>query len=189
MGGMKGGGRQRTATQEGINIRRDVTEECKKSLEATEALEKCTFCLYKTSPRSSFNPLKKNMSMSVWCLFHIPDKVASPSFDSCGDTDRSFFVRPYTRWKSSDVLYLQHRWTSSMTSIHTSLRLLWDNVQDKRLHSHRVLAMTLFFLGCWLTGLPTGFPFFSEPFLAISLCFSAPDTGVLKTHSTQWRRR
>lgn len=42
--------------------------------------------------------------------------------------------------------------------------------------SHRVLAMTLFFLGCWLTGLPTVLPFFNEPFLASSRCFSAQET-------------
>lgn len=35
----------------------------------------------------------------------------------------------------------------------------------------RVLAMTLFFLGCWLTGLPA-VPFFKDPFLASSRCFS-----------------
>lgn len=39
-----------------------------------------------------------------------------------------------------------------------------------------VRAMTLFFLGCWLTGLPM-LPFFREPFRASSLCFSAENTG------------
>lgn len=36
--------------------------------------------------------------------------------------------------------------------------------------------MTLFFLGCWLTGLPM-LPFFREPFRASSRCFSAGDMG------------
>lgn len=39
-----------------------------------------------------------------------------------------------------------------------------------------VRAMTLFFLGCWLTGLPM-LLFFREPFRASSLCFSAEDMG------------
>lgn len=34
-----------------------------------------------------------------------------------------------------------------------------------------------FFLGCWLTGLPT-VPFFTEPFLARSLCFSRKPQDV-----------
>ena len=39
-----------------------------------------------------------------------------------------------------------------------------------------VRAMTLFFLGCWLTGLPM-LPFFREPFRASSRCFSAGEHG------------
>ena len=39
-----------------------------------------------------------------------------------------------------------------------------------------VRAMTLFFLGCWLTGLPM-LPFFREPFRASSRCFSAENMG------------
>ena len=39
-----------------------------------------------------------------------------------------------------------------------------------------VRAMTLFFLGCWLTGLPM-LPFFREPFRASSRCFSAREHG------------
>lgn len=39
-----------------------------------------------------------------------------------------------------------------------------------------VRAMTLFFLGCWLTGLPM-LPFFREPFRASSRCFSAGKHG------------
>lgn len=49
--------------------------------------------------------------------------------------------------------------------------------------SHRVRAITLFFLGCWLTGLPTVLLFFSEPFRASSLCFSAKESR----HT--WRER
>ena len=48
--------------------------------------------------------------------------------------------------------------------------------------SYRVLAMTLFFLGCWLTGLPTVLLFFNEPFLASSLCFSERHTHT-HTHT------
>lgn len=47
----------------------------------------------------------------------------------------------------------------------------------ERSFSHRVRAITLFFLGCWLTGLPTVLLFFSEPFRASSLCFSAEESG------------
>lgn len=39
-----------------------------------------------------------------------------------------------------------------------------------------VRAMTLFFLGCWLTGLPM-LPFFREPFRASSRCFSVGEQG------------
>lgn len=42
--------------------------------------------------------------------------------------------------------------------------------------AYLVRAMTLFFLGCWLTGLPM-LPFFREPFRASSLCFSAGEHG------------
>lgn len=47
--------------------------------------------------------------------------------------------------------------------------------------SYRVRAITLFFLGCWLTGLPTVLLFFSEPFRANSLCFSAEDSAHVLT--------
>lgn len=39
-----------------------------------------------------------------------------------------------------------------------------------------VRAMTMFFLGCWITGLPM-LPFFREPFRASSRCFSAGEYG------------
>lgn len=39
-----------------------------------------------------------------------------------------------------------------------------------------VRAMTVFFLGCWITGLPI-LPFFREPFRASSRCFSAGEYG------------
>ena len=42
--------------------------------------------------------------------------------------------------------------------------------------AYLVRAMTLFFLGCWLTGLPM-LPFFREPFRASSRCFSAGGRG------------
>lgn len=42
--------------------------------------------------------------------------------------------------------------------------------------AHLVRAITLFFLGCWLTGLPM-LPFFREPFRASSRCFSAGEHG------------
>lgn len=42
--------------------------------------------------------------------------------------------------------------------------------------AYLVRAMTLFFLGCWLTGLPM-LPFFRDPFRASSRCFSAGENG------------
>ena len=42
--------------------------------------------------------------------------------------------------------------------------------------AYLVRAITLFFLGCWLTGLPM-LPFFREPFRASSRCFSAGEYG------------
>lgn len=40
-----------------------------------------------------------------------------------------------------------------------------------------------FFLGCWLTGLPT-VPFFTDPFLARSLCFSGQPQDVRSSVNT-----
>lgn len=59
----------------------------------------------------------------------------------------------------------------------TILRSLGINAQstDEFSSSYLVRAITLFFLGCWLTGLPM-LPFFREPFRASSLCFSACGT-------------
>ena len=59
------------------------------------------------------------------------------------------------------------------------MNLSVDCVQTKAEHhemsqqaSYRVLAITLFFLGCWFTGLPAAVLVLTEPFLACSLCLS-----------------
>lgn len=61
------------------------------------------------------------------------------------------------------MLTQRHRGTCQGESV----QLMKGNA--RRRSRYLVLA---FFLGCWLTGLPT-VPFFTEPFLARSLCFSA----------------
>lgn len=44
-------------------------------------------------------------------------------------------------------------------------------ITEKQTGSGSRYLVLAFFLGCWLTGLPT-VPFFTDPFLARSLCFS-----------------
>lgn len=51
-----------------------------------------------------------------------------------------------------------------------------EATQWGREDAYLVRAMTLFFLGCWFTGLPM-LPFFREPFRASSRCFSAGEHG------------
>ena len=65
----------------------------------------------------------------------------------------------------------------------TALVVELVNRTEAQTGSESCYLVRAFFLGCWLTGLPT-VPFFTDPFLARSLCFSEQPQDVRSSVKT-----